>query len=353
MDAEPEIFSAILDGTLPPDKIKAALVEMADRGETAEEIAAAARAMRARMVTADAPPNAIDVCGTGGDGQHSLNVSTAVAIVVAACDIPMAKHGNRAASSKAGAADTLEALGLDLAKAGNGAERTLKDIGIGFFFAQNHHPALGPLAPIRKEIGRRTIFNLLGPLCNPCGVKRQLIGVASPDLVDKYAKAMGLLGYDKALVVSGEEGLDEISIAGPTKAAWIKRRSSQDRSPEPTASQSKVEGRFETGKRASTSSALRSDSKIENITITPENAGLTRAPLDAIRGGDADYNAAALRALLAGEKGAYRDAVLLNAAAALMVAGEVENLRDGAEEAAEAIDKGLAKALLDCWIANQ
>lgn len=312
-----DLFEEILDGKLSTDEIKSALIDMADRGETAQEIAAAAKAMRARMITAKAPKTAIDVCGTGGDGQHSLNVSTATALVVAACDVPVAKHGNRAASSKAGGADTLEALGIDMAKAASGAEATLADMGIGFFFAQNHHPALGPLAPIRKELGRRTIFNLLGPLCNPCGVTRQLIGVASPDLVETYAGAMCRLGYDHAVVVSGEEGLDEISIAGPTKAAWIK------------------------------------DGAVTLSTITPEEAGLDRAPLSAIKGGDAQFNAAALRDLLGGKKGAYRDAVLLNSAAALMIAGKADSLRDGAEEAAEVIDKGLAKALLDCWLANQ
>lgn len=317
MTVDTHFFDKTLDGKLSAEQIKSGLTDLADRGETAGEIAAAARAMRSRMITATAPDGAIDVCGTGGDGQHSLNVSTAVALVVAACGVPMAKHGNRAASSKAGAADTLEALGLDLTRAADGAERTLHEIGIGFFFAQNHHPALGPIAPIRKELGRRTIFNLLGPLCNPCGVKRQLIGVASPDLVESYAEAMLQLGYDKALVVSGAEGLDEISIAGPTKAAWI------------------------------------SGGTVELTQINPQDAGLQISPLSAIRGGDAQYNAAALRGLLAGDENAYRDAVILNAAAALMVAGEVDSLTNGGEEAAEAIDKGLAKTLLDCWIANQ
>ena len=227
------------------------------------------------------------VCGTGGDGSHSLNISTATSLVVAACDIPMAKHGNRAASSKAGAADTLEALGLDLAKAASKAEHNLREIGIGFFFAPNHHPALGPLAPIRKAIGRRTIFNLLGPLCNPARVKRQLIGVASPDLVERYAEAAAQLGYDRAMIVS------------------------------------------------------------------PEDAGLPRHAAEAIQGGDPAYNADALKALLLGEKSAYRDAVLLNSAAALMVAGEVDSWEAGVEEAAEVIDKGLANAMLNCWIANQ
>ncbi|MFC4292176.1 anthranilate phosphoribosyltransferase [Sphingorhabdus arenilitoris] len=313
------IFDDILDGKLAAGDISAALIELADKGETAQDISAAAMAMRARMVRVSAPDHAIDVCGTGGDGQHSLNVSTAVAIVVAACEVPVAKHGNRAASSKAGGADTLEALGLDLDRAADTAEATLNDLGIAFLFAQKYHPALGPIAPVRKALGRRTIFNLLGPLCNPAGVTRQLIGVASPDLIETYAEAMTSLGFAKALVVSGQEGLDEISIAGPTQAAWI------------------------------------SGSHVEKTVITSEDAGLSPHPLNAIRGGDAAYNAKALRRLLLGlqeteQDRAYRDAVILNAAAALMVAGEAASLRSGAEEAAEAIDKGLANALLDCWV---
>lgn len=310
-------FATILDGKADSDTIHAFLVAMADRGETATEIAAAAQEMRARMVVVQSPANAIDVCGTGGDGSHSLNISTATALVVAACDVPMAKHGNRAASSKSGAADTLEALGLDLAKAATGGEQSLREIGIAFFFAPNHHPALGPLAPIRKAIGRRTIFNLLGPLCNPARVQRQLIGVASPDLVETYAEAAAQLGYEKIMIVSGEEGLDELSISGPSKLAVVEGRS------------------------------------ITHSRIAPEDLGLTRHGAAAIKGGDAAFNAAALRNLLQGEPSAYRDAVILNSAAALMVAGEVDSWESGAEEATEAIDKGLANALLNCWIANQ
>ncbi|MEP2989093.1 MAG: anthranilate phosphoribosyltransferase [Parasphingorhabdus sp.] len=312
-----EVFSDILDGSCDAGAIKIFLVGMADRGETADEIAAAVSAMRAKMIAVEAPDNAIDVCGTGGDGSHSLNISTATALVVAACDIPMAKHGNRAASSKSGAADTLEALGLDLAKAATNGEDNLREIGIAFFFAPNHHPALGPLAPIRKDIGRRTIFNLLGPLCNPARVKRQLIGVASPDLVERYAAAANQLDYDKVMIVSGEEGLDELSISGPSKIALVE------------------------------------NGNITTSSIKPEDIGLPTHSPEAIKGGDAQFNAAALRDLLMGEKSAYRDAVLLNSAGALMVAGEVESWDEGVEEAAEAIDKGLAKALLDCWIANQ
>ena len=314
-DAE-MLFGTMLDGAMSDNDIANTLVTMADRGETAEEIAGAARAMRARMIPVTAPENAIDVCGTGGDGSHSLNVSTAVAIVVAACGVPVAKHGNRAASSMAGGADTLEALGLDLDRASETAEATLADLGIAFMFAQKHHPALARIAPIRKRLGRRTIFNLLGPLANPARVTRQLVGVPSPSLVPVYRDAMTQLGTERAMIVSGEEGLDEISISGISRFVSIG---------------------FDLG----------------HDIIAPEGAGLPRHPYDAIRGGDAHFNAAALRDLLDGKHGAYRDAVLLNAAAALIVAGEADDGEDGIEDAAEAIDKGLAKALLDCWIAYQ
>ena len=307
------LFARMLDGGMDDAEIAATLIELGDRGETAQDIAGAVLAMRARMKRIAAPANAIDVCGTGGDGQHSLNVSTAVALVVAACGVPVAKHGNRAASSKAGGADTLEALGLDLAKASERAEETLADLGIAFLFAQAHHPALGRIAPIRKALGRRTIFNLIGPLANPAGVSRQLVGVASPALIPLYAEAMELLGCERAMIVSGEEGLDELSISGVSRIATIG---------------------FDLG----------------HSIIAPEGVGLPRHPLEELRGGDARFNAAALHRLLDGENGAYRDAVLLNAAAALIVAGEAQDGEDGVDEAAEAIDKGLAKALLDCWI---
>lgn len=308
------LFGRMLDGGMSDGEIAETLIALADRGETAEDVAGAVQAMRARMTPVIAPAHAIDVCGTGGDGQHSLNVSTATAIVVAACGVPVAKHGNRAASSKAGTADTLEALGLNLARAGELAEQTLPDIGIAFLFAQSHHPALGRIAPIRKALGRRTIFNLTGPLCNPANVKRQLVGVSHPGLVPLYRQTMDYLGTEAALIVSGEEGLDELSIAGPSRMAAIGLP------------------------------------RIGDV-LVPEDAGLPRHSLEALRGGEADYNAAALRRLLLGEPGAYRDAVLLNTAGALIVAGEAKSWRDGVEEAAEAIDKGLANALLDCWIA--
>ena len=307
-------FGDILDGRLADEAVAAFLIALSDRGETAAEIAGAARAMRARMVAVSAPENAIDVCGTGGDGHHTLNVSTAVSLVVAACGVPVAKHGNRAASSQAGAADTLEALGLNLGRAAQTAEATLHDLGIGFLFAAQHHPAMGRIMPIRRAIGRRTIFNLMGPLANPARVTRQLVGIARPAHVPIYGEALRRLGTDHALVVSGDEGLDELSLAGGNTCAEI---------------------RGDAG-------AMRR--------VVPADAGLPSSPVDAIRGGDAAFNAAALRRLLMGESGPYRDAVLFNAAAALIVAGEVDDWHDGVEEAAEAIDKGLAKALLDCWI---
>ncbi|MFM5949867.1 MAG: anthranilate phosphoribosyltransferase [Novosphingobium sp.] len=313
LDEAEALFGRILDGLVPDDEIATTLIELADRGETAAEVAGAVRAMRARMKGITAPAGAIDVCGTGGDGQHSLNVSTAVALVVAACDVPVAKHGNRAASSQAGGADTLEALGLNLARASELAEATLPDLGIAFLFAQAHHPALARVGPIRKALGRRTIFNFCGPLANPAGVTRQLVGVAHPNLIALYREAMELLGTECALIVSGEEGLDELSIAGTSYCAAIGLP------------------HFPTE-------------------VIPGDAGLIPHPLEELRGGDAHYNAAALRRLLDGEKSAYRDAVLLNSAAALVVAGQAGDWYEGAEEAAEAIDKGLAKALLDCWI---
>jgi anthranilate phosphoribosyltransferase len=308
-------FADILDWRCEPEDVARFLIDMTVRDETSIEIAACVRAMRARMIEVQAPAGTIDVCGTGADGQDSLNISTAVAIVVAACGVPVAKHGNRAASSKAGGADTLEALGLDLDTASQTAERSLADIGIAFLFAQKHHLTLAALAPIRKRIGRRTVFNLVGPLCNPARVRRQLIGIARPDFMPVYAEAMGLLGFDDAMLASGDEPLDELSIAGPSTIVRV-------------------------GKAGAT--ALR---------IEPSDAGLPRHPLEALRGGDARHNAAALRALLQGEPGAYRDAVLLNSAAALMIAGRASTFTEGAEEAAEVLDNGLANTLLDCWIA--
>ncbi|MGC6401575.1 anthranilate phosphoribosyltransferase [Sphingomonas sp. FW199] len=313
-DAAEDAFGAILDARVDEAAIEAFLIALADRGETPLEIAIAARAMRARMIRVRAPEGAIDVCGTGGDGHHSLNVSTAVSIVVAAAGVPVAKHGNRAASSRSGAADTLEALGLDLTRAAARAEESLAELGIAFLFAADHHPALRALAPLRRRMARRTIFNLLGPLANPAGVRVQMIGIARPELVPVYAEAMAMLDYDEAAVICGLEGLDELSPAGPSAVASI------------------------------------GDTGLPPV-ITPDLAGLAPRPLDDLRGGDAAHNADALRRLLLGEPGGYRDAVILNSAAALVLAGHSDTLLAGAEEAAETIDNGLANALLDCWIA--
>ncbi len=309
-----QAFADILDARVSEDAIGAFLVALSDRGETSVEIAEAARALRERMIPIATRAGAIDVCGTGGDGHHTLNVSTAVALVVAACGVPVAKHGNRAASSKAGAADTLEAIGLDMDVAGATAEGSLADLGIAFLFAANHHPVMKRITPIRRRIGKRTIFNLMGPLANPARVSRQLIGIARPDYAGLYAEALEQLGTERAAVISGEEGLDELSTAGPSLAVNV--------------------GSADLPRR-----------------IVPEDVGLPRHPLAAIRGGDPAYNAAALRRLLDGDPGAYRDAVLLNAAAALVVAAHSTTLTTGAIAAAAAIDDGAARALLDRWIA--
>lgn len=313
-EAAAQAFADILDARTTEQAIADFLIGLSQRGETSTEIAEAARALRARLIPIEAPGGAIDVCGTGGDGHHTLNVSTAVSLIVAAAGVPVAKHGNRAASSKAGAADTLEALGLDMDRAGALAEASLRDLGIAFLFAANHHPAMKRITPIRRKIGTRTIFNLMGPLANPARVTRQLIGIARPDYAPVYADALAQLGTEAALVVSGEEGLDELSGAGPSIVVSV------------------------------------GDIRLPS-TVAPEDGGLPRQPIAALRGGDPAYNAAALRRLLLGETGAYRDAVLLNAAAALMLAGRAASLTDGVEEAGEVLDNGLASALLDCWIA--
>lgn len=309
-----EVFGWILDGETSEEEIARFLIEITERSETADEIAGAARALRARMIPVAAPENAVDCCGTGGDGHHTLNVSTAVSLVVAAAGVPVAKHGNRAASSKSGAADTLEALGLDMAAAGNTAERTLAELGICFLFAKNHHPAMGRIQPLRQRLGRRTIFNLMGPLSNPAGVRRQLIGIARPGYVPIYAAAKAKLGTERTFIASGDEGLDELSLAGGNEVADV------------------VGGDFE---------MRRVDASV---------AGLPNAPVEAIRGGDALHNARALKALLMGSPGPYRDAVLLNAAATLIVAGTVQGWEEGVAVAAESLDSGSAGTLLDRWI---
>lgn len=309
-----EVFGWILDGEASDEEIARFLLAMTERSETAEEIAGAARALRARLIPVASPENAVDCCGTGGDGHHTLNVSTAVSLVVAAAGVPVAKHGNRAASSKAGAADTLEALGLDMEAAGRTAEKTLAEIGICFLFAKNHHPAMARIQPIRQQLGRRTIFNLMGPLSNPAGVKRQLIGIARPGYVPIYAAAKAKLGTTRTFIASGDEGLDELSLAGGNELADV------------------------TG------------NDFEMRRVECAIAGLTHAPVEAIRGGDAAHNAKALKALLDGVPGPYRDAVVFNAAAVFVLADKAQGWADGAALAAESLDSGKAGALLARWI---
>lgn len=309
-----EVFGWILDGDASDEEIARFLLAMTERSETSDEIAGAARALRARLIPIQAPDNAVDCCGTGGDGHHTLNVSTAVSLVVAAAGVPVAKHGNRAASSKSGAADTLEALGLDMEAAGKSAEKTLAELGICFLFAKNHHPAMGRIQPIRQKLGKRTIFNLMGPLSNPAGVKRQLIGIARPGYVPIYAAAKAKLGTERTFIASGDEGLDELSLAGGNELADV------------------------TG------------SEFEMRRVDAGMAGLEHAPVEAIRGGDAAHNAKALKALLEGMPGPYRDAVLLNAAATLIIADKAADWAEGAAISAESLDSGKAGKLLANWI---
>jgi len=303
------LFEAIVAGAAFPAQIGAALMAMAQRGETAAELTAAVRVMRRHMLPIAGHPEGMDCCGTGGDGHGTLNISTAVAFIVAACGVPVAKHGNRAASSRSGAADVLGALGIGLASP-ELAERMLTRHGLTFMFAPNHHPGTKAVGAIRKELGFRTIFNLAGPLSNPAGTTRQLMGVYDPRWLEPVAEALRNLGTVSAWVVYGSDGLDELTITGPSEVAILNAGG------------------------------------IERRTLTPEDAGLPRAMLADIQGGDPAHNAAALLRLLDGETGAYRDIVLLNAAAALVVAGKAADLKAGVGLAAAAVDGGHAGALL-------
>jgi len=309
------LFTAMMQGTMPPSRIAAVLTAMAVRKLSIAEIAGGARALRAHMVKVVAPAGAIDLVGTGGDGQGTLNISSAAAIVVAACGVPVAKHGNRAMSSLTGAADVLEELGVTLDGGAEAAERALKEAGLTFLFAQAHHPAMRHVAGVRKELGFRTVFNLLGPLSNPAGVKRQLLGVYGQELLEPVAQTLLALGAEKAWVVHGSDRLDEITITGPTYVAAVE------------------------------------NGAIKRFTVAPEDAGLSPAPLSAIKGGSRKENAEAIKRLLKGEHSAYRDIVLLNAAAALVIADRAANLREGAGLAASAIDNGAAARTLEKLIA--
>ncbi len=308
-------FGEIMDGQADPLVAAGLLVALRTKGETVGELVAAARAMRARAAHAPIPPGkAIDTCGTGGDGLHTFNISTTAAFVAAGAGVPVAKHGNRAASSRSGSFDVLQALGVEPDLAVDDAARVFERIGISFFYARRAHPAMRHLAPIREALRMRTVMNCLGPLLNPLGVARQLVGVYDGALVETIAQALSALGAERALVVHGEDGLDELSTTAATQVA-----------------------RLEGG-------------RVQVERVEPEHYGLPRAALEQLRGGDAARNAEMLRGVLGGEAGAPRDIVLLNAGAALWVAGAVDELGAGIAAARESIDTGAARAKLDAMI---
>lgn len=304
-------FNVIMSGEATPSQIGGILMGLRVRGESIDEITGAVEVMRDKMLRVAAPDNAIDIVGTGGDGSGSLNISTASALVAAACGVPVAKHGNRALSSRSGAADTLAALGVRIELNPQQIAHCIKSAGIGFMFAPMHHAAMKHVGPTRVELATRTIFNLLGPLSNPAGVKRQLVGVFSDTWVEPLATVLGRLGATHVWVVHSSDGLDEITVSGETAVAEYR------------------------------------DGKVRLLTVAPEDAGLKRYPRGALMGGDAASNAKALRAMLAGDQGAHRDAVLLNAGAGLIIAGRASSISEGAGLAAKAIDEGRANAVLE------
>ena len=300
-------FEILFNGDATPSQMGGLLMSMRTRGETVDEYAAAASVMRAKCLKVNAPEGAMDIVGTGGDGKHTLNISTATAFTVAGAGVPVAKHGNRNLSSKSGTADVQTAMGINVMVGPDVVEKGLREAGIGFMMAPMHHPAMKHVMPTRAELGTRTIFNILGPLTNPAGAKRQLTGTFSRDLIQPMAETLNRLGSEAAWLVHGSDGTDEMTITGVT---WV---------------------------------AALSSGMIALREVHPEDAGLPVHPFEAIVGGTPEDNARAFSSLLDGEKGAYRDAVLLNASAALLVAGRVESLKDGVALAAESIDSGAAK----------
>ncbi|SIN97385.1 anthranilate phosphoribosyltransferase [Vannielia litorea] len=299
-------FAALFEGEATPSQIGGFLMALRVRGETVDEIAAAAAAMRARCKPVTAPEGAMDIVGTGGDGKGTLNISTATAFVVAGAGVPVAKHGNRNLSSKSGAADALSQMGIEVMVDAQVVNRAIAEAGIGFMMAPMHHPATAHVGPTRAELGTRTVFNILGPLTNPAGVKRQLSGAFSADWLRPMAEVLRELGSEAAWIVHGGDGTDELSIAAASKVAAL-------------------EG-----------------GEITEFETHPEEFGLPVHPFEAILGGTPEENGAAFRALLSGEKSAYRDAVLLNTAAALLIAGKASTKADGVAMAAESIDSGKA-----------
>ncbi|MGV9247755.1 anthranilate phosphoribosyltransferase [Streptomyces sp. NPDC003710] len=305
------VFTKMMSGEPTPAQVGGVLMALRVRGETVEEITGAATALRSQMRRVAAPEGAVDVVGTGGDGSGSYNISTCAAFIVAGAGVPVAKHGNRALSSRSGAADVLGALGVKTGLDPAGVERCIESSGVGFMFAPSHHPALKLVAPARIELATRTIFNILGPLPNPAGVRHHLVGVFSRQWVEPMARVLGELGSKRALVVHGSDGLDEITGTGPTTVAELL------------------------------------DGDVRTYEITPEDVGLPRCRPEDLRGGPPESNAKALIAVLDGERGPYRDVAVLNAAAALVAAGRATGLADGVAMAEHSIDSGQAKRCLD------
>ncbi len=305
-----DAFDTILSGGVTNAQSAAFLMALRVRGETIDEIAGAASAMRGKMLTVKAPPEAIDIVGTGGDSSGSYNVSTLASIITAACGVPVAKHGNRAASSRSGAADVLTALSVKVGLDPAATEHCIREAGVGFMFAPTHHASMRHVAPVRTELGTRTIFNLLGPLSNPAGAKRQLIGAFSETWLEPMVKVLASFGSTRVWAVHGSDGLDEITTTGPTRVVSLE------------------------------------NGKIESFSIGPADVGLEPAKPEVLRGGTPEENAAALNAVLAGEKTGFRDIAAFNAAAALLVAGKAKDLKDGFAQATAALDSGKAKATL-------
>jgi anthranilate phosphoribosyltransferase len=304
-------FDVMMSGEATPSQMGGLLMGLRVRGETVDEITGAVATMRAKMLKVEAPGDAIDVVGTGGDASGSYNISTCAAFIVAGAGVPVAKHGNRALSSRSGAADVLSALGVRIDLAPDAISRCIGEAGIGFMFAPAHHPAMKHVGPTRVELATRTIFNLLGPLSNPAGVKRQMVGVFSRQWCEPLANVLKNLGSERAYVVHGSDGLDEITTAGPTTVAALE------------------------------------NGTVKTFEVTPEEVGLPKAKPETLRGGDAAANAAALSAVLKGAKGPFRDVAVFNAAAALVVAGKAKTLKDGVTLANKSLDSGEAEGRLD------
>jgi anthranilate phosphoribosyltransferase len=305
------VMDTMMDGEATPGQVGALVAALRTKGETVDELVGMVESMRAHATQVTLPVEAVDTCGTGGDGAGTFNISTAAALVAAGAGCPVAKHGNRAASSRCGSADVLEALGVVISLSPQGVRRCVTEAGIGFLFAPDFHPALRHVGPVRRELGIRTVFNVLGPLANPARVRHQLLGVSNLRLAPMMAEVLHRLGHIHALVFTGPDGVDELGVAGPARCYEVT-----------------VEG-------------------VRDFVLDPRDVGLEAAPFDAVRGGDAEANAAAIRSVVGGEQGAHRDVVLLNAAAVLFAADHVTTLLDGVAVARHSIDSGGARRALE------